>query len=250
MIGPILFSMVMESLEPVSNNTIFIKYADDLTALHFIRTGLQDKPQAEVDSIESWSSRHNLKINLSKTCSMDIVTKKNLNCDPVFLSNSPLLDVKHVKILGCLFASDLKWNLFVESIVKRASQRIYLILCLKRSDCPPDLLFRAYCSYIRPILLYAFPVVCNMSQYLKEKLFRVEKRVLRIINHSDFTKVTLFSSGDKICENLFSRVVNEPLHPLREFFNPRSVSLRNKCCLKRPRAKTKRFRDSFIKYCP
>ena len=68
----------------------------------------------------------------------------------------------------------------------RASRRIYLILCLKRSDCPANLLFRACCVYIRPILLYAFTAVCNMPEYLKKKLYRAERRVLRVINDREF----------------------------------------------------------------
>ena len=136
--------MVIYSLQPVCENTSFGKYADDLTVLHFIRTNLDDNLQSEIEAIESWCVQRSLKINLSKTCTMDIVTKKNLVCNTVFLSNCPLMSVSQVKVLGCVFSEDLKWNRFIESIVKRASQRIYLILCLKRSDCPPDLLFRAY----------------------------------------------------------------------------------------------------------
>ena len=103
--------------------------------------------------------------------------------------------------------------------------------------------------YIRPILLYAYPAVCNMSMYLKEKLIRVERRVLRIIGHQDYAKVTLFSVGDRICDTLFKKVVDEPLHPLRTFFNKKTISLRSNCVLRRPKTRTKRFLNS-VRYCP
>ncbi|MEL7309610.1 MAG: reverse transcriptase domain-containing protein, partial [Pseudomonadota bacterium] len=239
-IGPILFSLVIDSLSPIHANTMFFKYADDLTVLHFMRSSSEDQLQDEIDGIEEWTTKHSLKINFSKTSVMDIVTKRSVNCRPVSLSGSSLDIVPYIKILGCYFSEDLKWNVFIDQTVKRASKRIYLILCLKRSNCPAYLLFRAYCVYIRPILLYAFPVVCNMSDYLRKKLCRVERRVLRIINDDNFREVTLFSAADRLCENLFKRVLLEPNHPLRSFFIPRSRISRNSCILKMPKTNTQR----------
>ena len=89
-----------------------------------------------------------------------------------------------------------------------------------------------------------------MSEYLKKKLCRVERRVLRIISDSDFQEVTLFSAADRICENLFERVLLEYDHPLRSFFLPRVRISRNSCILKRPKTNTQRFLKSFIRYCP
>ena len=169
-IGPILFSIVMDSLTPVCVNNQFFKYADDLTVLHYMKDTVDDNLQAEIEHIESWTAEHSLSINLSKSHIMNVITKKSIVCRPIFLSSSELSIVPHVKILGCIFSSDMKWNAFVETLIKRASQTFYLILNLKRADCPPDLLFRAYCTYIRSILLYAFPAVCNMPSYLKEKM--------------------------------------------------------------------------------
>ena len=210
--------MVMDSLSLVCENSKFFKYADDLTVLHFMRNTVDDNLQVEMEHIESWTADHSLSINLSKSSVMNVITKRSIVCNPVFLSSSELRTVSHVKILGCLFSFDMKWNSFVETLIKRASQRVYLILCLKRANCPPDLLFRAYSTYIRPILLYAFPAVCNMPSYLKKRMFRVERRILRIIDCQDFREVTLFSAGDLMCENLFDKVCQEPMHPLRSFF--------------------------------
>ena len=170
-------------------------------------------------------------------------------------SNFPFLyrvigTVSHIKILGCIFSNDMKWNTFVDSLIKRASQRVYLILNLKRADCPPELLFRAYCTYIRSILLYTFPAFCNMPSYLKEKMLRVEKRIFRIIDNEDLCRTTLFSAGNQMCVNLFEKVCQEPLHPLRSFFDTRTRYLRADCALRKPKSKTKRFSDSFIRFCP
>ena len=52
-IGPILFSMVIDSLVPVCKNSHFFKYADDLTVLHFIRNNAEDQLQIEMEQIEA-----------------------------------------------------------------------------------------------------------------------------------------------------------------------------------------------------
>ena len=142
-----------------------------------------------------------------------------------------------------------KWNSYINYIVKSASRRIYMILYLKRARCSDDILFSVYAALIRPILLYAYPVVCNMSLYLRNQLLRVENRVLRIIN-SDRKFPTLFSVGDNICQKMFARVVTNDDHPLREFFLSDSVRrLRIFCPLRMPRTKTERYKNSFLKYC-
>ena len=216
-LGPILFSLVIESLSPVCKNSMFFKYADDLTVLHFLRDDSDDDLQTEINNIVKWTNDRNLSINVSKSVVMDICTKKSLSCKPIFLTNSTVVRATSCKILGCILSQDLKWNGFVDFLVKKASRRLYLIISLKRSDRPDDLLFRAYCAFIRPILLYAYPAVCNMPSYLSRKLLRVEKRVLRIIN-SEIEFPCLFSVADKMCYKLIDEVLRSTKHPLRSFF--------------------------------
>ncbi|MEL7309494.1 MAG: reverse transcriptase domain-containing protein, partial [Pseudomonadota bacterium] len=206
-LGPLLFAIVMDSLKPNCSNTTFVKYADDLSVLHFVRNCEEDSLQTELNEIACWTARHSLMINMSKSCVMNVITKRSIMCDEVMLCDTYLKVVSNVKVLGCELSDDMKWNIFVDSLVRKASQRIYLILNLKRANCPPALLFNAYCAYIRSILLYAFPVICNMPLYLRNKLSRVERRVLRIINSSDFEMCDLLSAGDRICANLFEKVV-------------------------------------------
>jgi len=249
-IGPILFSLVVNSLSPVCKNSKFLKYADDLTVLHFLRDDSDDDLQTEINNIVSWTDDHNLSINVSKSVVMDICTKKSLSCKSVFLMSSPLVSVSTCKILGCIFSNDMKWNAFVDFIVKKASKRLYLIISLKRSDCPDELLFRAYCAFIRPILLYAFPAVCNMPSYLSGKVCKLENRVLRIIK-SDTNFPCFYSVADKMCLKLIQQISELSDHPLRSFFVCRHdvPVLRRTRSLGMPKVKTKRFASSLVKYC-
>ena len=180
---------------------------------------------------------------------MDVITKKSLSCNPVHMSDSSISSVSQMKILGCIFSCDLRWNRFVDFLVKASSKRIYIILCLKRARCSPEILFKAYSTLIRSILLYAYPAVCNMPAYLRSRLEKVERRVFRIID-SDISFPSLFSVGDKMCDNIFSKVLSDHRHPLRAFFDSNSYrDLRNFCPLRKPKTRTQRFSNSFLRYC-
>ena len=251
-VGPVLFTMVMDSLTATSSNSIYVKYADDLTILHFLRKPSDDKLQLELDHVSQWTSQNGLLINESKSHIMDIVTKTSLLTSPVHLSDIPLKRVDNLNILGCILSRDLRWNSYVDFIIKKASKRIFLIVHLKRSGCPNALIWKAYVVFIRPILLYCYSTFCNIPRYLRRKLLRIEKRVSRIIGEENVQNPKpIFSAGDSICDSMFEKVKTDKSHPLRTFFAERDLSRssRNQCPLKRPATKTSRYRDSFVKYC-
>ena len=50
-IGPILFSLAINDLVPLLQNTSVIKYADDVTFLHFVRTRRDDGLQEEWNNL-------------------------------------------------------------------------------------------------------------------------------------------------------------------------------------------------------
>ena len=85
-IGPLLFCTVLDSLSPLHDNTRMIKYADDVTILHFVRETGDESLQSEWDHVTSWSSRIGLPVNAAKCAVMDYVTKSGLTLPPVRVS--------------------------------------------------------------------------------------------------------------------------------------------------------------------
>lgn len=245
-LGPILFCMVIDDFTCVCPNSFTVKYADDISILHFVRKSSEDNLQLEWNNAIDWSRKNHLPLNILKSCVMDIVTKKSISLNRVMYGTEPLKNVSKVSILGVCFSSDLKWNLHIDSIVKKASKRWYLIYNLVRAGSPPDLLIRAYFAYIRSLLLYCFPVFCNSPNYLLLKLSRVERRFIRI------TQVTptqcFLAAAEAMCVRLFKSIDFNPSHPLRAMFSERAIPLRNNFTLKPPFARTKRYSTSFIKF--
>jgi len=252
-LGPFLFCLVIDSLSPVCSNTHVVKYADDVSFLHFVRDLSDDNLQKEWDCLLSWAQTVKLPLNLDKCCVMDFVTKRDMQLPPIRLtenSSNCLAQVQSMCFLGVTFSNDFKWNLHFQNLIKKASKRLFLIRNLRRARCPPHLLFRCYSSFIRSLLLYAYPAFCNAPEYLHNKLFRFENRAFRIMNLDSKLHPSLESSMTSLCDNLFMQIAKSPDHPLRSMFQMKASNrTRSTSSLVKPFTRTKRYKNSFIKYC-
>ena len=179
---------------------------------------------------------------------MDIKTKSTLTTNDIQAANHTLRKVENFVFLGVIFASNLKWNLQVQHIIKKASKRIFIIRNLRRAGCSVDVMITSYIAFIRSILTYAFPSYCNLSKYLLKSLIRVEKRIFRIIS-ADSPADDLDNALTRTGERLFSTISANEDHLLRHLFSEVNTRTRSSSGLYAPFAKTVRFKDSFIKFC-
>ena len=251
-IGPLLFSITVASLRPLHNNSRMIKYADDISLLHFIRCPKDDLLQSEFNHIKSWSNAVGLQLNHSKCFVTNFITSKTLCCPPVFWSDDIVLPTTdEVKILGVTFSRNFSWSTHISNQVNKVSKRIFIIRNLKRAGCSKAILMDVYIALMRSILLYFYPCFCSAPKYLHAMLSKIENRVFRIMSVDNYVPGhDILSAADKLCNTLFDKVQRSYEHPLRELFESRNPTPRNSCLLRRPHVKTKRFGNSFIKYCP
>ena len=251
-LGPILFCAVLSSLCPLHVNSKMIKYADDISLLHFIRTSSEDRLEDEFQHVISWSEGAGLQLNLSKCSVTNFVTSRSLSCGAIHDLSGTALQMSHtVKILGVTFSDDFKWNVHFENVVRKASKRIFVIRNLKRSGCDDSILYNVYVALIRSVLLYCYPSFCNAPAYLHKMLLRVEKRIFKIIfgSHQDVFKGDILTAAENMCSAFFMKVHDTSEHPLRGLFCAREPSRSNTLTLCPPKTKTKRFSSSFIKFC-
>lgn len=251
-LGPVLFCLAIDDLSPVCDNSFIVKYADDISLLHFVRQTSDDRLQAEWDNIVSWSLTSHLPINPSKCRVIDFVTKTSLSLSAIEIDScgSFLNQVSSLSFLGVIFSHDLRWNDHFDNVLKKACKRIFVIRNLRKGGCPPMLIWRVYVVLIRSVLLYAFPCFCNAPKFLLEKFLRLERRICRIVNDKDVCSPLLQLAAENTCESFFRKILLNPQHPLRELFTSYpSRSTRYSKDIQRPFAKTKRFSSSFIKYC-
>ena len=246
-VGPILFCLVVDNIRTVCPNSVCIKYADDVTILHFVRSSDDDYAQIEFNNVAEWASTHHLPINLNKCSVMDIVTKKGISLRPIFISDGlTLKNVKCATILGVTFADNMKWDMHVNNIVSKASRRLFILYNLVKSHSPIDILVRVYNACIRSVILYAYPVFCNCPNYLHNKLLAIEKRAFRIMRSKP--DIDLLQEAESWCSRLFAAIESNPSHPLRDMFSSRAPTPRNPLSLQVPFGRTKRYTSSFVKF--
>ncbi len=246
-VGPILFTIVIDSLSPLCDNSVYVKYADDVTVLHFVRSKDDDMLQNEWSHIENWSRSVGLHLNYSKCVVMNCVTKKSLDlCSIRTAEDNVLASVSSLRLLGVTFSSDLTWNVHVEEIVKKCYRRFFILRNLKRASCPPFLIHRCYVLFIRSLLLYSFSSFCNLPEYLFYRLVQVEKRAAKFFPAHEHQALPL--TAELMCNKLFNKILNSLDHPLRVMFQPRAPTPRNQMTLMAPFTKTSRFYKSFIRF--
>ena len=218
-IGPLLFCTVLDSLSPLHDNTRMIKYADDVTILHFVRETGDESLQSEWDHVTSWSSRIGLPVNAAKCAVMDYVTKSGLTLPPVRVSpNASLPSVSSLRLLGVILSCDMRWHEHVNHVITKATKRLFVLRFMRKATCPSATILQAYDAFIRPLLLYCFSTFCNMPACLSRKLSRLEKRAFQLIGNT--SSRTFQETAVTSCEKLFSHVAATPDHPLRECFLP------------------------------
>jgi ribonuclease P/MRP protein subunit RPP40 len=246
-LGPLLFCMVVDDFSTLFPNSMCIKYADDFSILHFVRSAVEDRSQLEWDNVVDWANTRGLPINFNKCAVMNIVTKKNLTLSPIVsCPGNTLESVTRVLLLGVVFSADMKWSDHVNKVVSKASRRLYILCNLAKSRCPPSTILQVYNACIRSILLYAYPVFCNCPVFLQKKLLAIENRAFRIMRQQP--DLDILQVADSLCSRLFRSIESVPDHPLRSMFDERAPTPRNSSTLKMPRGHTKRYTSSFIRF--
>ena len=176
-LSPYLFSAHMGSLKSCNDRSMMIKYADDVyTMLPLYKYDDYDRlVQNEIQGIENWCLSHGLLLNASKTKRM-ILSKPG-----VLPSVSPLRNTtKELSILGVTFDNNLRWNVHIDNICRKANQRLYIIRKMKSIAKKTDLL-KIYYNIILSILEYNSPLFIGMNLKEQDKLEKVRKRCHRII---------------------------------------------------------------------
>ena len=128
-LGPILFIIMINDFELTSPNTNHWKYVDDVTMSETVnRNELISTLQSDLDAIETWTKNNNMKLNGIKCKEMIISFLRNETAIPRLRIDELSLElVDSFKVLGVTINNKLKWQDNTETIVKKASKRLYVI---------------------------------------------------------------------------------------------------------------------------
>ena len=202
-LGPLLFLFFINDLPNISDVLTPILYADD-TTLSFRCTSISQATSIcnrELQKFYNWAVANKLTINfdIDKTYFM-IHTFRNLDLIDLNLNlgNNNLTKCDVCKFLGVMIDEKLKFKDHIEYISKKISKSIGIIYKLAQLKMPFKVLKQLYYNLVYSYLNYN--VCCYASTYSTHlnKLYLLQKRVIRIINNAPFLEHTdplFFSNG-------------------------------------------------------
>ncbi|KAK3524747.1 hypothetical protein QTP86_002195, partial [Hemibagrus guttatus] len=109
-----------------------LKFADDTTVIGLISDGDESEYRQEVEQLAVWCSLNNLELNTLKTVEMVVDFRRNPPAPPLTIMDSTVATVESVRFLGSTISQDLKWERHIDSIVKKAQQRLFFLRQLRK----------------------------------------------------------------------------------------------------------------------
>ncbi|KAL0195166.1 hypothetical protein M9458_008738, partial [Cirrhinus mrigala] len=136
-LSPLLFSLYTNDCTSKDPSVKLLKFADDTTVIGLIWDGNESAYRQEID-------HNNLELNTLKT--------KAPCTPPLTIMNITAPAVDSFKFLGTNISQDLKWDIHIDSIVKKAQQRLYFLRQLKKLNLPQALMTQFYSAVIESVL--------------------------------------------------------------------------------------------------
>lgn len=225
-LGPILYILYTHDF-PVDKedyNSLTAFYADDTGILvksknpnHAIKR-LQEK----IHVMEDWFYDWKFEVNASKSQLLLIQKSKRKikENNQLILFNKIIPTVTKATYLGLTINKNLTWTDHVKNIKNKANAAVNkLHILLNQQKLSIKLKKLLYTSMIRPILTYASPAWCNVTQNQLSKLIKTQNKILRRITsarwfqrNSDIHKDLKIDRFDhffhKVNRNFFEKAKN------------------------------------------
>ncbi len=126
-LSPLLFSVYTNECTFKDLSVKLLKFADDTTLIGLIQDGDESAYRQKVKELAVWCSLNNLELNTLKTVEMIVDFRNPPALPPLTIMNSTVTAVESFRFLGTTISQDLKWDNHMESIVKKAQQRLYFL---------------------------------------------------------------------------------------------------------------------------
>ena len=187
-------------------------------------------------------------INSSKTKVL------NINFSSRLLSPIPFFDnVGNLKILGVFFNEKLTWSDHIDFVIRKASQRLYVLRILKRTcSFTHDQLVLVFTALIQSLFGYASPVLLNAGVGLDARLVSICKRAFYIIHgHNvyackDCNMLDVVNRRHTLSMKLFNQALSSVSHILHDLLP--SISHRSQRLII-PFVRTSRRLECFVICC-
>ncbi len=159
---------------------------------------------------------------------------------PLTILNSTVTAVESFRFLGTTISQNLKWDIHIDSIVKKAQQRLYFLRQLRKYKLPQELLKQFYSAIIESVLCTSITVwFSSATKSDLRRLQRVVRTAERIIGTTLPTLQELYSSR---VSKRAGKITLDPSHPAHSLFELLPSGRRYRALSTR----TTRHRNSFF----
>ncbi|KAI2654010.1 putative RNA-directed DNA polymerase from transposon BS [Labeo rohita] len=240
-LSPLLFSLYTNDCTSKDPSVKLLKFADDTTVIGLIKDGDESAYRQEVDQLAVWCSLNNLELNTLKTVEMIIDFRRNPPALPqLTIMDSTVATVESFRFLGTNISQDLKWDNHIDSIVKKAQQRLYFLRQLRKFNLPQELLKQFYSAIIESVLCSSITVWFGSATKTDiRRLQRTVRPAERIIGIPLPNLHGLYTSRVR---KRAKKITLDPSHPAHSLFEllPSGRGYRALC------TKTTRHKNSFF----
>ncbi len=242
-LSPLLFSLYTNDCTSKDPSVKLLKFADDTTLIGLIQDGDESAYRQEVKELAVWCSLNNLELNMLKTVEMIVDFRRNPPAlPPLTIMNNSVNAVESFRFLGTTISQDLKWDTHIDSIVKKAQQRMYFLRQLKKFNLPQAHMTQFYSAVIESVLCSSITVwFGSASKSDIRRLQRTVRTAERIIGvHLPSLQDLYYSRVKKRAGN----IITDPSHPGHDLFAllPSGRRYRSLC------TRTSRHKNIFFPY--
>ncbi|KAM9832983.1 uncharacterized protein ACBT44_016340 [Syngnathus typhle] len=127
-LSPLLFSLYTNDFSSGDSPVKLLKYADDTTLIGLIQHGDETAYRQEVERLVHWCSQNHLELNPLKTVEMTVDFRRDPSpLLPLTIRSNTILSTDTFKFLGTTISRDLNWTGHIDSVRKKAQQRLYFL---------------------------------------------------------------------------------------------------------------------------
>ncbi|KAM9826385.1 uncharacterized protein ACBT44_006652 [Syngnathus typhle] len=240
-LSPLLFSLYTNDFSSGDSPVKLLKYADDTTLIGLIQDGDETAYRQEVERLVHWCSQNHLELNSLKTVEMTVDFRRDPSpLLPLTIRSNTILSTDTFNFLGTTISRDLKWTGHIDSVRKKAQQRLYFLRQLKKFNLPRELLKTFYTAIIQSVLCTSITVwFGSASKQDKHRLQRTIRTAEKIIGINLPSIQDLYLSRTR---NRARNISTDPSHPGCSLFELLPSGRRYRARY----AKTSRHRDSFF----
>ena len=185
-LGPLLFIIYINDLCNICNDAKFYFFADDTAVI--IKScdvrQLQEKIDILMPKITEWFKSNRLSLNINKT-NYQIYSPHSISNIEIILNGSKIARKKQIKYLGVVMEEDLKFNQHISNISSIISRNIGIMGRAKTFLSSRELVI-LYNSLVLPYLNYCAVVWGSNYPSRLEKLLKLQKRAIRVIDNKPY----------------------------------------------------------------